>query len=80
MRSKLGPNYACLFVGYVEEQMLRNYTGIKADLYKRNMDDLASCTEDGLTQFLTFAFSNLRTHGQSSLLNSCSWICTSQTH
>ena len=23
MRSKLGPNYACLFVGHIEEQMLR---------------------------------------------------------
>ena len=56
MRSKLGPNnYGCLFVGYVEEQMLCNYTRIKPDLYKRYMDDLASCTEDDLSQFLTFA-------------------------
>ena len=58
MGSKFRPNYACLFVGYVEEQMLRNYTGIKPDLYKRYMDDVAgaaSCTEDDLTQFLTFA-------------------------
>ena len=56
MRSKLGPNnYGCLFVGYVEEQMLCNYTGIKPDLYKRHMDDLATCTKDDLTQFLTFA-------------------------
>ena len=30
--SKLGLNYACLFVGYVEEKMLRDYTGIKPDL------------------------------------------------
>ena len=55
MGCKLGPNYACLFV---EEQMLRDYTGIKPDLYKRYMDDVAgaaSCTEDDLTQFLTFA-------------------------
>ena len=60
MGSKLGPNYACLFVGYVEEKMLRDYTGIKPDLYKRYMDDVvgaASCTEDDLTQFLTFASS-----------------------
>ena len=38
--------------------MLRDYTGIKPDLYKRYMDDVAgaaSCTEDDLTQFLTFA-------------------------
>ena len=58
MGSKLGPNYACLFVGYVEERMLRDYTGRKPDLYKRYMDDVAgaaSCTEDDLIQFLTFA-------------------------
>ena len=60
MGSKLGPNYACLFVGYVEEKMLRDYTGIKPDLYKRYMDDVAgaaSCTEDDLTRFLTFTSS-----------------------
>ena len=47
MGSKVGPNYGCLFVGYVEEQMLRSYTGIKPDLYKRYMNDVAgaaSCT------------------------------------
>ena len=58
--SKLGQNYACLFVGYVEEKMLRDYTGIKPDLYKRYMDDeagAASCAEDDLTRFLTFASS-----------------------
>ena len=57
MGSKLGPNYACLFVGCVEEKMLRDYTGIKPDLYKRYMDDgagAASCTKDDLTRFLTF--------------------------
>ena len=40
--------------------MLRDYTGIKSDLYKRYMDDVAgaaSCKEDGLTWFLTFASS-----------------------
>jgi len=26
--SKLDPNYACLFVGYVEEQLLHDYTGM----------------------------------------------------
>ena len=34
MGSKLGLNYACLFVGYVKAQMFRNYTGIKPDLYR----------------------------------------------
>ena len=60
MGSKLGPNYACLIVGYVKEKMLCDYTRIKPDLYKRYMDDVAgaaSCTEDDLTRFLTFASS-----------------------
>jgi len=56
--SKLDPNYACLFVGNVEEQLLRDYTGVKPDLYKRYMDDVAGaalCTKDDLTKFLTFS-------------------------
>ena len=60
MGSRLGPNYACLFVGYVEERMLSSYTGIKPDLYKRYMDDVAgaaSCSEENLRQFLEFASS-----------------------
>ena len=60
MGSKLGPNYACLVVGYVEGKMLRDYTGIKPHLYKRYRDDVAgaaSCTEDDFTRFLTFASS-----------------------
>ena len=32
MGSRLGPNYACLFVGYVKECMLSSYTGTKPDL------------------------------------------------
>ena len=60
MGSRLGPNYACLFVGYVDERMLSSYTGIKPDLYKRYMDDVvgaASCSEVDLRRFLEFASS-----------------------
>ena len=60
MGSRLGPNYACLFVGHVEERMLSSYTGMKPDLYKRYMDDVAgasSCSEEDLRQFLEFASS-----------------------
>ena len=60
MGSRLGPNYACPFVGYVEERMLSSYTGIKPDLYKRYMDDVAdaaSCSEEDLRHFLEFASS-----------------------
>ena len=55
--SNLGPNYAGLFVGYVEECMMTEYSGIKPELNKRYMDNVAcvaSCTEQDLTQFLMF--------------------------
>ena len=45
---------------YVEEHMLSCYTGIKPDLHKRYMDDVAgaaSCSEEELRQFLEFASS-----------------------
>ena len=60
MGSRLGPNYACLFVGYVEGRILSCYTGIKPDLHKRYMDDVAgaaSCSEEDLCQFLEFVSS-----------------------
>ena len=60
MGSRLGPYYACLFVGYVDERMLSSSTGIKPDLCKRYMDDVAgaaSCSEEDLRQFLEFASS-----------------------
>ena len=58
MGSRLGPNYACLFVGYVEERMLAEYTSRKPDLYKQYMDDVAgagSGSEQDLQQFLDFS-------------------------
>ena len=58
MGSRLGPNYACLFVGYVKERMLAEYTDRRPDLYKRYMDDVAgaaSGSEQDLQQFLDFA-------------------------
>ena len=48
MGSRLGRNYACIFVKYVEEKMMAEYTGIKLQLCKPYMDDIAgaaSCTE-----------------------------------
>ena len=60
MSSRLGPDYACLFVGSVEERMLSSYIGIKKGLYKWYMDDVdgaASCGEQDLRQFLEFASS-----------------------
>ena len=51
MGSKLRPNYACLFVGYVKQRLMREYSRIKPDLFKRHMDDVAgvaSSTEQDL--------------------------------
>ena len=40
MGSKMGPNYACLFVGYVEKQIMRQYRGFVPRLHKRYIDDV----------------------------------------
>ena len=40
MGTKMGPNYACLFVGYVERKMFEDYKGNKTQLYKRYIDDV----------------------------------------
>ena len=58
MGSRLGPYYACLFLGYVDERMFSSSTGIKPDLCKRYMDDVAgaaSFSEEDLRQFVEFA-------------------------
>ena len=57
MGSRLGPNYACLFVGHVDEQIFQQYPGKKPDLYKRYIDDIAgaaSCSKNKLDNFAEF--------------------------
>ena len=57
MGSRLGPNYACLFVGHVEEQIFQQYRGKKPDLYKRYIDDIAgtaSCSKNEFDNFAEF--------------------------
>ena len=39
MGTKMGPCYACLFVGYVEVKMLLTYTGTKPIVLRRYIDD-----------------------------------------
>ena len=39
MGSCFGPNYACLFVGHIEEQIFQQYKGKTPDLYKRYLDE-----------------------------------------
>ena len=40
MGSKIDPNHACLFVGYIEEAILSQYNGFIPRLYKRYINDV----------------------------------------
>ncbi|XP_078350640.1 uncharacterized protein LOC144635403 [Oculina patagonica] len=57
MGSKMGSNYACLFVGYIEEQIRTNYTGFVPQLHKRYIDDVvgaAQCSRLDLEEFINY--------------------------
>eukprot|EP00061_Rhincodon_typus_P002145 g16732.t1 len=53
----MGPSYACLFVGYVEQFLFQIYTGPIPHLFLRYIDDCigtASCSHEELEQFIHF--------------------------
>ena len=53
----MGPNYANLFVGYVEEQIFNQFNGPKPELFGRYIDDClgaTSCTKEELERFIGF--------------------------
>eukprot|EP00061_Rhincodon_typus_P010882 g35497.t1 len=55
--SRMGPSYACIFVGYVEQSLSRCYTGTIPHLLLRYIDDCigaASCYHQELEQFINF--------------------------
>jgi len=55
MGSKMGPNYACLFVGYVEEKIGQQYTCTVPQLQKRYIDDvvgIACCSHVELEEYI----------------------------
>ena len=60
MGTKMGPSFACLFVGYLEEKMFSEYIGPVPDLYKRYIDDVfgvSSDSEEDLTSFINYVSS-----------------------
>ena len=60
MGTKMGPSFACLFVGYLEEHMFAEYVGPVPELYKRYIDDVfgvSSDSEDELKSFIDFVSS-----------------------
>ena len=57
MRSKMGLNYACLFVSCVEQQIPEQYSGFSPQLHKRYIDDIvgaALCGREELKAFIEF--------------------------
>ena len=55
MGTKMGPSYANLFVGFIENIFFSNYHGPKPDLYKRYIDDCVGATSSSreeLNQFI----------------------------
>ena len=53
----MGPNYANLFVGHVEEQIFNQFDGPKPETFGRHMDDClgaTSCTKEELERFIGF--------------------------
>ena len=57
MGTKMGPSYACLFVGYVEEKMLLTYTGTKPIMLRRYNNDyvgISTSTKNELEDFMQY--------------------------
>ena len=57
MGTRMGPSFACLFMGHFEEQVRRQYTGVMPDFYRRFIDDclgLATCSRSELQVFIDF--------------------------
>ena len=55
MGTKMGPSYANLFVGYIENQFFNQYNGPRPKLYRRYIDDCVgatSSTREELEQFI----------------------------
>lgn len=55
MGTKMGPSYACLFVGFVENQALSQYPGPRPSLFKRFIDDclgVATGPKENLVRFI----------------------------
>eukprot|EP00061_Rhincodon_typus_P002374 g17368.t1 len=57
MGTHMGPDYACFFIGYVEQILFHSYTGTIPHLFLRYIDDCISaalCSHEELEQFINF--------------------------
>ena len=58
MGTKMGPSYACLFMGYIEHQIMSTYTGPTPEYFGRYIDDclvISSLSEPDLLNFVDYA-------------------------
>ena len=58
MGTKMGPSYACLFMGHLEHTLLQQYKKAVPEIYKRYIDDgiwATSLSYDQLLDFINFA-------------------------
>ena len=55
---KMGPSYACLYVGFIEKQIRARYTGFVPQLHRRYLDDIvagcAQCSRHDLEQCIDY--------------------------
>eukprot|EP00061_Rhincodon_typus_P005588 g25280.t1 len=64
MGTRMGPGYTCFFVGFMEQSIFNNYTGIIPHLFLCYIDDcisVALCSHEELKQFINFANTFQRT-------------------
>ena len=54
MGTKMGPSYANLFIGFIENKFFSNYHGPKPDLYKRYIDDCVGATSSSKEELNLF--------------------------
>jgi hypothetical protein len=57
MGTKMGPSYACLFMGFLEQQICKLYPGPHPELYRRFIDDCLGATtlsEPELRDYISF--------------------------
>eukprot|EP00061_Rhincodon_typus_P001022 g13493.t1 len=57
MRTRIGPSYACLFIGYMEQSLFHSYTGPIPHLFLRYIDDCigaASGSHEEPEQFINY--------------------------
>ena len=54
--TKMGPSYACLFMGLLEHTLLKQYKKPAPEIYKRYIDDGIGATSLSYNQLLDFIY------------------------